>query len=235
MTDGIKTSEFWLTVIIIALGSFMASGLVGDGSTPMRIAGMAAATLKGAMYTMSRAKVKAADSAGLLGPADPALPVQVAQHDIVNPPKTSQAGHVSLGLLVVIVIPALVAIAACGWLGSETKATAKDLVDCTKGEAKQVTAELGPVVDVLLVNAIDPSSKVQWAPIEDIAKKFSADVGGCLLADAVTRALAPAPADPAAPKSSPLVVDQASLRDGFAAYKARTFPGKAFKTDHGAL
>jgi hypothetical protein len=92
MTNGMKTSEFLITVAIIALGSFMASGLVGDGSTPMRIAGAAMATLKGISYTMSRAKVKAAESTG---PEAPATQVAGGNIENVTPPPPPATGGVS--------------------------------------------------------------------------------------------------------------------------------------------
>ena len=74
MKPGWKTSEFWLTVVIAGLGFFMASGLVADGSTPIRIAGMAMATLKTAAYSLSRGMAKQ-----VTPPA-----TQVAQGDVVN-------------------------------------------------------------------------------------------------------------------------------------------------------
>jgi len=57
---GHQTTEFYLSVLVALLGAFMASGLVADGSTAMRIAGMAMATLASLGYTASRASVKKA-------------------------------------------------------------------------------------------------------------------------------------------------------------------------------
>lgn len=124
---------------------------------------------------------------------------------------------------------------ACGWLKKETKAIASSIIDCTKGEASKAVHELGPVVDAVLTNAIDRDSKVDWNPIRDLTKSFTADIGGCVLSDAISRALAPKPDDPNAPKASPLEVDAAALRADFAAFKLERFPGRTFKTEHGEL
>jgi hypothetical protein len=139
-------------------------------------------------------------------------------------------------LIVLLLLSWFVIVAcACGWLSKETKAVAADIVDCTTASAKKTVTELGPMADAMLLSAVDAQSKIDWNPITDLAKKFSADVGGCVLADAVARALKPTPADPNAPKSSPLEVDRVSLRSGFVDLKAKLFPGKTFKTAAGDL
>ena len=59
---GYKTSEFWLTLVVVLLGTLMASGVFGDESVIMKAAGMAMATLKALGYTAARAKTKLASS-----------------------------------------------------------------------------------------------------------------------------------------------------------------------------
>lgn len=56
---GYKTTEFWLSLVAITLGAFLASGLLADGSTSMRIAGIASTVLATLGYSAARAKVKA--------------------------------------------------------------------------------------------------------------------------------------------------------------------------------
>lgn len=55
---GWRTTECWFTVLANVAGAFMASGLVADGSMPMRIAGMATMVLASMGYTVSRGLAK---------------------------------------------------------------------------------------------------------------------------------------------------------------------------------
>lgn len=57
---GYRTTEFWLSVASSVLGALFASGVLSDGSTAAKIAGLAAAALGAAGYSVSRAVVKAA-------------------------------------------------------------------------------------------------------------------------------------------------------------------------------
>ena len=57
---GYQTTEFYFAAAAKALGILFASGLLGDGSLAMRIAGLAAAILAQLGYTVSRTLVKTA-------------------------------------------------------------------------------------------------------------------------------------------------------------------------------
>lgn len=57
---GYRTTEFYLSSLAKLLGILFASGVLGDGSLPMRIAGLAATLLAALGYTVSRGLVKAA-------------------------------------------------------------------------------------------------------------------------------------------------------------------------------
>lgn len=59
MTPGYKTSEFWITVVVVALGALMSSGLLAGDSSVMRVAGVVMSTLKALGYTASRTLLKA--------------------------------------------------------------------------------------------------------------------------------------------------------------------------------
>lgn len=58
MRSGIRTSEFVLSLIAVALGAFMASGLMPGDSAAMRIAGIAQTTLAALGYTVARTSLK---------------------------------------------------------------------------------------------------------------------------------------------------------------------------------
>jgi len=55
---GYKTSEFWLTIAVAAIGFLIASGALGEEHFVMKAAAMALATLKALGYTASRANIK---------------------------------------------------------------------------------------------------------------------------------------------------------------------------------
>lgn len=57
---GYQTTEFWLSAAAKLLGLLFASGVLGDGSIGMRIAGLAATVLAALGYTVSRSMVKMA-------------------------------------------------------------------------------------------------------------------------------------------------------------------------------
>ena len=59
---GIATSEFWLSLVAVILGALAASGLIADGSTAMRVVGLAITVLAALGYTGSRTVVKKAAS-----------------------------------------------------------------------------------------------------------------------------------------------------------------------------
>jgi hypothetical protein len=63
---GWKTTEFWLSKVAIILGALLASGLVADGSSTMRIAGMAAVVLSSFGYTISRGMAKSGAAIALV-------------------------------------------------------------------------------------------------------------------------------------------------------------------------
>lgn len=64
MKPGFKTTEFWLSLAATLLAFLMSSGLFVDGSTTMKLLGMAAGVLATLGYTASRAIVKRAETAG---------------------------------------------------------------------------------------------------------------------------------------------------------------------------
>lgn len=64
---GYKTTEFWLALAAKLLGAAYAAGLIGDGGTIARIAGLAAVVLSSLGYSVSRGIAKAAAVLLLVG------------------------------------------------------------------------------------------------------------------------------------------------------------------------
>jgi sorbitol-specific phosphotransferase system component IIBC len=59
---GIKTTEFWLTVLAETCGALMASGLLVTGSVVAQIVGVVSMVLAGLGYTWSRSVAKKGDN-----------------------------------------------------------------------------------------------------------------------------------------------------------------------------
>lgn len=55
---GFKTTEFWLSAAATLLSMLFASGLLHDGSTALKVAGLAAAALTAAGYSVARGMAK---------------------------------------------------------------------------------------------------------------------------------------------------------------------------------
>ncbi len=66
MKPGVKTSEFWLSLVAVLLGAFLASDLMPAGHWAVKVAGIAAAALAAFGYSVSRGNAKAAVLAFLL-------------------------------------------------------------------------------------------------------------------------------------------------------------------------
>ena len=62
MKPGYKTTEFWLSLLVMILGTLMGSGIITDGSTVEKIIGGALAILGAMGYTYNRMGVKKADT-----------------------------------------------------------------------------------------------------------------------------------------------------------------------------
>ncbi len=58
MKAGWKTSEFWLSTTALLLGQLYASGVISDGGTVSKVAGLAVSVLATLGYTVSRGAAK---------------------------------------------------------------------------------------------------------------------------------------------------------------------------------
>jgi hypothetical protein len=146
-------------------------------------------------------------------------------------------GFAALAMMIGLSITLLVCLGAgcSSTQRGEARAVIGQVVDCTKGKAKDISEQLGPVLEHELVNAIDGSGKVDWSPIEDLSKKFTSDVGGCALATAVAHLVHPPPPSPDAPQSAPLDVDTSALLQAWTAQRAASYGGQSFHTPAGDI
>jgi len=64
--SGVKTSEFWLTMVATLIGAFMASGMLPENHIALKICGIALAALAMLGYNVSRGIAKIADKPSLV-------------------------------------------------------------------------------------------------------------------------------------------------------------------------
>ncbi len=59
MKPGYKTTEFWVTLVVVLAGAFVASGIVPEDEPWVRFVSLAVAGLSALGYTAGRSKAKA--------------------------------------------------------------------------------------------------------------------------------------------------------------------------------
>jgi hypothetical protein len=111
---------------------------------------------------------------------------------------------------------------------------AGDVVDCARAADPKASAELGPLIEALLLQTVT-GKDLDWNAVKQLALNFSPELGGCLIAEATARLLAPRAPDPAAAKSGGVVLDPGALRAGFRELAAARFGGLRFATHGGVL
>ena len=89
MKPGYKTSEFWLSLLVVLLGSLMASGIVADGGMVAKIVGGILSALAALGYTSGRSSVKKAESASVAYVTKAANDNEANEGLIANPTKES--------------------------------------------------------------------------------------------------------------------------------------------------
>lgn len=137
-----------------------------------------------------------------------------------------QSGRIGLELLpFVLVFGAVVGVAACGWMKSETKHVAADLVDCTTAKAIELTKEFGPTVDQALLGFLSDTGQIDRSSLTALAKSYATDDARCVLAKSVARLLQGGGNDS---QSSPLAVDIGDLGRAWNAVRVEEFGGKNF-------
>lgn len=147
---------------------------------------------------------------------------------------TVEAAASKAASLIVLFLVGAVAIGSsgCGWLKSESASAGKAAVSCLSSTAKSQITQYGPVVEKVVVDSIDSSTRqVDWAPVKSLTKNFAMNAGMCVLADVVGRLMAPKAAGSGAPQTAPVDVDTATLLAGFRDVAG----GKAYETQYGII
>jgi len=74
MKSGYKTTEFWLTLLAILLGAFVASGLLPTEHVAIKVAGMVTTVLAALGYTLGRVSAKNTEVGYYDAPVQPLQP-----------------------------------------------------------------------------------------------------------------------------------------------------------------
>ena len=144
-----------------------------------------------------------------------------------------ESGRVRVDVVLAFVLCGTLAggLFACGWLKSETKQTAANVVDCTSANVRSLNKQFGPVVEELLWQSTSSDGKVDLDRIKHATRGFAVSTGLCVLAHVVQRALLPIQKALDQPQAAPLELDRAALRAGF----RELADGRTYRTELGEL
>lgn len=199
---GYKTTEFGLNLAAAVVGALLASGLLTDGSTYARIAGMAAMLLSSLGYTWSRTAVKTAVMlllVGVLAPPQMACG-PTAKHVEVT------AGH---------------AVVDC----AETEARAQAvnvMTPVVQAVIQGSTSADGKLIDTA------PIKSALGKLTKDTLYTEAWTILSCAAKTAFAALTHPAPVQPGAPAAAPFVVDPAAVAKAEADVMATIAPGARF-------
>jgi hypothetical protein len=229
---GIYTSEFWLGLAAKLLGGAYATGLIGDGTTAARIAGLAVVVLAYFGYTVSRGLVKsaAAGNGNAIAAFDPIVATSSTSAEA-----KSAAGAVPLLMLVLLLGAAGGALTSC--TAAQRTTAVHSLWDCTSPQRAEFVAAAKPLADSAIDKATNPDGTLDDAAIKALfapanLKTEAGTVIACLAIETLAARAAATPALSArvATAAPPLGVSAQAALD---ALRAAQFPGASFKTPAG--
>lgn len=199
LTALLESKKFWTTIIGIittAFGAWLAKhGFDMSDAHTAQVAqylSLGFLTLLGGQaatdFGKEKAKLETArDVAYLDAPATKAA--EGNGLDVKLADASKQDGYVRIDVLFGLFLAGGVFIGAtltaCGWLKSETKKTASDVVDCTTSKAVAAVGEFKEMAKQVVVDSIDSMGKPDVSRLSTVAKTFSAGVGGCVMQAAV--------------------------------------------------
>lgn len=187
---GWKTTEFWLALAAKLLGAAFAAGLIGDGTSLSRIAGLGAVVLTSLGYTVNRTMVKTAAMLAVVGLFSASS--LSACHS--SSPTTQKIGQVA-------------------W--SCTSGVRQDLVDAVTPLATSAILAAASADGKL----VDDSKLKQMFTGANLLTEAGAVVA-CAAERAFAALISPPAPASGAPASSPLVIDPGELRRARQALRA---------------
>lgn len=209
----------WLWAAV-AFGALIAADSLRTGETPsleMLLAPgavLAAGIMPGTMRQRRRTVVAAS-----------AAPEPIPDDATGRYPEQGSA-RVSL-LIAMMAVPLLVFGAGIAWSCAGVKTAGGIVTDCAVAVAPAELERARPVVEAAIANATRPDGSIDIAPLLDVARTMSFAVGGCALAEGLSRVMDPT----LAPRTSGPTPEERA----WAAVQARQYPGRSFRLVSGAV
>jgi hypothetical protein len=214
---GWKTSEAWLSFLVIVLGALPSSGLTDNAPELAKIVGLIVSALSAINYTYQRSALKR------------------AYYGTSARSRSPQVAAASL-LLVLLSLSGLCTLSSCGPncqdpknAGSTTCVVSGAVVDCTGvSSLSTAVAVVEPIVEKLIGTARQPDGSVNWASIEQQIVDLALQYGACVVAEVWNDLMGKGTRAVAAGTSAP-----DDLKNEFERIRARVAPGRTFAVGAG--
>ncbi len=228
---GWKTSEAWISFLVIVLGALPSSGLIDDSSSIAKIVGLIVAALSAINYTYQRSALKRAYYAATL----------------TRPPAASSPVAAIASLLVVLV--ALGTLPSCNTNCQDPKNASSAqcivsgaVVDCTGvSSLPSAVTVVKPIITKLIASAQQPDGSINWSSIEQQIVDLALQYGACVVAEVWSDlmgsgtlvAVGSAGSGSAAAGSAAALPSPDDLKKEFDRIRARVAPGRTFAVGGG--
>ena len=231
LVPGWKTSEAWISFLVIVLGALPSSGLTDNAPELAKIVGLIVAALSALNYTHQRSALKRAY-----------LAAHVARSSVAPAPavvRAPQLAAVATLLLVLLSVSGLCALSSCGGANCQDPKNASStacvvegaIVDCTGvSSLPTAVAAAEPVVVKLIVSAKQADGSINWGGIEQPLVDVALQYGPCVLAEIWSDLMGNGTRTAVA--GSPHIAPD-ELKTEFDRIRARVAPGRTFNVGAG--
>lgn len=217
--SGFRSSEAWISFLVVVLGALPSSGLLDNAPTIAKIVGLIVSALSAIHYTYQRSALKRA--------------YYGAQLRARSPQVTAAAGL----LLVLLSLSGLCTLSSCGPscqdpknAGSAACVVSGAVVDCTGvSSLSTAVAVVEPIVEKLIGTARQPDGSINWASIEQQIVDLALQYGACVVAEVWSDLMGNGTR--AVSAGSGLSPD--GLKKEFDRIRARVAPGRTFAVGAG--
>lgn len=147
--------------------------------------------------------------------------------------RSIQDGFSRLGVMLMLTGLAITfVVASCGWIQRETKAVARNFVDCTKPQLVTSAGELGSILEPAIESLLSDNGHLDKAGWSALVRELKSDAAGCALGAVVSRLSKPR--DQNAPYASPLTIDVPELEATWAQTRHEQFGDRTFALGAGS-
>jgi len=236
IVPGWKTSEAWISFLVVVLGALPSSGLLDNAPTIAKVVGLIVSALSALNYTYQRSALKRAYYA-----ANGAYFAQLSAA------RARPQLAAATSLLVMLSVSGLCALSSCGANCQDPQnamsaqcVVSGAVVDCTGvSSLPTAVAVVEPIVQKLITSARQADGSINWPSIEQQIVDLALQYGACVVAEVwnklmstpsstTTVATGSGSASPSLPSLSP-----DDLKKEFERIRARVAPGRTFRVGGG--